>query len=75
MEWVTLVGAGLQIVLLIFKEFMSASARAREEDKTFKLDQAALKLIVDEAVRKWNSSNAKDSDGSSDAWDKADDKK
>ncbi len=75
MEYVALIGAGLQLCLLLFSEYFSARARAREENKQFVLDQAAMKLIIDAAVLKWNSKNAADSAQAGDAWDEADRKR
>lgn len=74
MEYIAIIGAGLQIVLLIIKEYLSASAKAKEEEKKFNLDQAALKVLVDAAVLKWNEGNAKKSDDAGNAWDNADKK-
>lgn len=72
MEYVALIGAGLQLMLLLFSEYFSARARAKEEDKAFNLDQATLKAVMDSAVLKWNTQNAPDSKKAGDAWDNAD---
>lgn len=66
------VTAIIPLLLLLFNEFFSAQARARAANEKFVIDQAALKKIVDEAVNKWNSQNAKDSGGAGNAWDNAD---
>lgn len=60
------------LILLIFQEFFSAQARAREANRKFELDQETMKKLVDSAVQKWNDKNAKDSAGAGNAWDKAD---
>lgn len=69
--WTFLV-AIVPLILMIFQEFFSAQAKAKEEDRKFVIDQALLKQIVDTAVNNWNAQNAKDSSGASDAWDSAD---
>lgn len=74
MEYVALIGAGLQICLLIMQEYFSATAKAKEANIKFNLDQDALKKIVASAVLKWNSSNSKDSSDAGNAWDQADKK-
>lgn len=63
------------LIYLLFQEFFSAQARAREQDKEFQIDQANLKLIVDAAVQKWVEKSAKDSADASNAWDRADEDK
>lgn len=60
------------LMLLLFKEFFSAKARARAADEVFKVDQATLKKIVDSAVQGWIQKNAADSAKAGDAWDQAD---
>lgn len=69
--WEALV-AIIPLMLLIFKEFFSAQARAREAGEKFQLDEKTRRAIADAAVKKWIDSNAKDSGDAGDAWDNAD---
>lgn len=68
---VSILGAVLPLVLEIFKEYFSAQARARAEEKAFKLDQEAIKQFIQSAWQKRLESMAKDSKGQGDAWDEA----
>lgn len=60
------------LVLLIFQEFFSARARARKANEEFVLSQTELKALVDAAVTKWHSGNAKDSGDAGKTWDEID---
>lgn len=67
-----IVGPLLSLAALIFKEFFSAQARAREADEKFELNQATFKKIVDAALAKQLASMAKASADAGNAWDGAD---
>lgn len=48
MEWIAIIGSGLTLIIMIFKEFFSEASRRREADKTFKADE---KLFFEVAQR------------------------
>ena len=60
------------LLLLIFQEFFTAQARAREEGKAFVLDETTRRAIANAAVQKWIDRSAQDSAQAGNAWDKAD---
>lgn len=69
---VVLLGAIFSLLLLILKEYFSASAKAKEEGRVFKIDQDTLRAIVNAALEKQVASMAKVSAGQGSGWDAAD---
>lgn len=63
------------LVYLFYQEYLSAAARAREENREFEINQAELQKIVEAATTRWISRNAEDSRGAGKAWDASDDDK
>jgi hypothetical protein len=62
----------IPLIYLLFKEYLSAEAKAKEQDIQFKLTQDILRSITDAAFQKWIDRAAKDSQDMSDSWDAAD---
>lgn len=72
--WTALV-AFIPLLLLIFQEFLSAKARARDADQKFELNQETYRAIVNAALNKQLDGMAKASQGAGSAWDSGDDNK
>lgn len=62
----------IPLIYLLFKEYFSAEAKAKEENRKFKLDQVVLQQITQDAFQKWIDRSAKESTDMGDSWDAAD---
>lgn len=65
-------GALMPLVVMIFKEYFSAEARAREAGRVFTMNQTTLKQIVDAAISKTIANLPTESAGQGAAWDAVD---
>lgn len=72
MEWIGVIGTALSLVMMIFKEIFSASARAREEDKKYQLDKEEFLKAADLALQKMRKQLVEDSQGAGSIDDKMD---
>jgi hypothetical protein len=74
MGWLELALAVIPLVSLIIREFLSANAEAKAQDRKFQLDEAAFRGIVERALTKHLANRARESQGAGNAWDEIDKK-
>lgn len=65
-------GALFPLIWEIYKQYLSANAKAKAANEKFDLNQTTWRAIVKSAVEKQIGKNAGDSAGAGSAWDEAD---
>lgn len=69
---VELLGGIFKFLVLIFGEYFSARARAREKQEKFEINEAKFQELVNNAMERMRELAKKESAGAGNAWDAAD---
>ena len=61
MQWLALIGALLELAMLVLKEYFSASAEAKKKDEEYKLDEKRIQDLIFRAMERMRADQQKDS--------------